>query len=281
MTVTGASSSDGSFLPTNGCTGPVAPGASCTVGVVFDPATRGAKSGTVSVTTDGGTRTVAVSGTGLQSEIGSANAVSFGEVGVTRTKRDVVAVTNGGNAPLDLTGIALGGADADQFGTDAPTTNACTTTVAIAQGGTCEVAVAFRPTTRGTKTATLTLSRADGPPKSITLTGSGGDVTRPRVTTRTPAPRANAVSPRSNVVARFSEAVQGVTGRTFVLTNLSNGRRVRAAVRNPSATRSVLNPRANLPRGTRFRASVIGGRSAVQDLNGQTLRTTRWVFRTR
>jgi hypothetical protein len=55
------------FTQTNTCGTPVPVGSTCTINVVFTPASLGSKSATLSVTSiDGGTQPVALSGTGVR-----------------------------------------------------------------------------------------------------------------------------------------------------------------------------------------------------------------------
>ncbi len=64
VTVTGTNTTD--FSATNGCTASVAPAASCTITVTFDPTTTGARSATLSISDNatGSPQTVPLSGTG-------------------------------------------------------------------------------------------------------------------------------------------------------------------------------------------------------------------------
>jgi uncharacterized repeat protein (TIGR01451 family) len=66
LTVSSATAS-GPFLVTDGCSavGPIAPAGTCAVQVAFKPTALGAATGTLTIVSDGGTKTVSLSGTGV------------------------------------------------------------------------------------------------------------------------------------------------------------------------------------------------------------------------
>jgi hypothetical protein len=87
---------------------------------------------------------------------------------------------------------------------------------------------------------------------------------------------------RTNVVARFSERVQGVSTVTAVLTNRRTGAVVRAAVTvNSAGTRVTLNPRFKLARKTVYTLTLKGGATAIRDMSGNSLAPFKTHFRTR
>jgi hypothetical protein len=109
---------------------------------------------------------------------------------------------------------------------------------------------------------------------------SGGDITAPTVTARTPAANAPGVSVGSNVTATFSEPVQGVSGSTFTL-RTSAGASVSASVSYNTTTRvATLDPTANLATSTTYTATLTGGSTAIRDIAGNPLVTTSWSFTT-
>jgi uncharacterized repeat protein (TIGR01451 family) len=67
LTVSSASVTGPFQVSNDGCSGagPIAPAGTCTVQVVFQPTALGPASGTLTITSDGGTKTVALSGTGV------------------------------------------------------------------------------------------------------------------------------------------------------------------------------------------------------------------------
>jgi hypothetical protein len=78
-----------------------------------------------------------------------------------------VTLTNTGNATLSITLISITGADPQDFSQ----TNNCGTQVNA--GAQCTIAVIFKPTRIGTRTAALTITdNASGSPQSVPLTGT-------------------------------------------------------------------------------------------------------------
>ncbi len=119
------------------------------------------------------------------------------------------------------------------------------------------------------------------PTTAISFTATP-DGTAPTVTTVSPLGGAKGVGPKANVVARFSERVQGVSTVTAVLTNRKTGVAVRTVVSvNSAGTRVTLNPRAKLVRNTVYALTLKGGSTAIRDLAGNSLATFTTHFRTR
>lgn len=279
LSVSGASTGSSQFQPTNGCSTAVAPGASCDISVAFDPSSTGAKTGTLSITSDGGNRTVSLAGSGTQSAISAASRISHGSTALGRQSGKVLRVTNGGDAAMAISGVSLAGANARDFGMGGSAVNPCRAGLTVPVGGSCRVGVTFRPRALGSRAATLRIS-ADGAQHLVALRGVGVDRTRPGIRSRSPITGATSVRRRANVSVRFAEAVRGVNRSTFTLTNRATGNKVRASVAR-TGTRFVLNPRANLASGARYTVRLVGGRSAIRDMSNNTLRSTSWGFRTR
>lgn len=131
--VTGA---DFSFVSTN-CTSSLAPGASCTVSVKFQPTVRGARSGNLSVTVAGGLLTTTLSGTGLGSNVTVTNGASnlsatYGASPAT----GVVTYNNAGNqsAVLSMSGLSAPYSVSPTTCT-APAGGSCSVTVSMSTGG--------------------------------------------------------------------------------------------------------------------------------------------------
>ncbi len=109
----------------------------------------------------------------------------------------------------------------------------------------------------------------------------GDDVRRPRVVNEFPRDGATGVSRFTDVRAHFSEAVRGVTTRSFRLRNARTGDVVAAEVfRTGRANRWVLEPDFRLARATRYVAMLRGGGDGIRDLAGNRLFNTTWSFRT-
>ncbi len=168
-TLTGAGS--GQFkVPSNGCTGAVAPGSSCEIAVVFSPLSNGAKTAALSLVTDGGNASVALSGTGTTPVVAVApTSIAFGDQPIgTASANRAVTVTNSGSAPVSIGDVSLGGAGAAHFRLGA---NTCTVGTNVSPGTSCVIQVAFSPTSAGLKAGTLNVT-ADGVVSSATLSGN-------------------------------------------------------------------------------------------------------------
>jgi hypothetical protein len=88
----------------------------------------------------------------------------------TTSAAKTVTVSNTGNASLTISGAALGGADAADY---LKAADSCSGTT-VAAGSSCSVSVAFRPTTAGTRPATLAFTdSAASSPQSVSISGSG------------------------------------------------------------------------------------------------------------
>jgi len=257
----------------------VAPGGSCTVDVKFTPTTGRADTGSLTFADSAGGHSVTLRGSGARSGFSAMNDVDLGDVGVGRTATRDVAVTNNGTAPLQLSTMTATNAAAG-YSVGPATLKPCRVGVTLAVGASCNARVTFRPKAVGVKRSTISLNAADGANASLLVVGNGRDVTRPIVLGRTPAPGAAAVSRTANITVRFSEAVKGVNATTFKIASLSSGVRRSARITH-SGNRWVLNPTATLPRGTRFRVSLVGGATAIRDAHNVALRSTSWTFRTR
>ena len=128
--------------------------------------------------------------------------------------------------------------------------------------------------------------------------GGGGDTTSPRVTSTVPKATATGVAPGANITATFSEAMDAVTtdgdpntinGSTFKLFKAGTTNLIPAVVTYDASTKkAILNPNANLQRGTRYKAAVTTG---AEDLAGNqldqdqdpsnALQQKGWSFKTR
>ena len=136
---------------------PVAPGASCTAHVRFEPQSAGPKLARMALFGDDDNGTGAIlSGEGIAAAVTLAPAsFDFGTVaaGAKSVTRDF-AVRNEGSTALDLDRAAIVGADLDQF---ALAGDECTGAT-LAPGAECLVRVRFTPDSAGAKTARLRVS---------------------------------------------------------------------------------------------------------------------------
>lgn len=171
----------GDFTRTTACA-VVAPGANCTVAVTFQPTANGARSATLTITSDDPVRptvTVQLSGTGVAPVLSlSATTLSL-STGANGSTTKSIDITNTGSAPLSLVG-----APAITFGPQTVANPVQATTLKfsathdcnnVAPGRKCRVNVTFVPGA-GAANQTFTvqmslLSNAINTPGLVTLTG--------------------------------------------------------------------------------------------------------------
>src|SRR5262249_53685846 len=156
----GSVSITGDFSQTNNCSSVLTTGASCTAQVTFSPSTAGLRSGSLNVPTDNTTLTASLSGTGGVASAALAPTVLDlgGQLVGSASAARSVTLSNTGNIPLNISGIAVTG--------DFAQTNTCG--ASLAPGVTCTIQVSFTPSTAGARTGSLVVS--DDDPTSATQT---------------------------------------------------------------------------------------------------------------
>lgn len=170
ITLTGTN--PGQFSWSTSCPSQVPVDGACTATVVFKPTATGTKLATLTIALGGGAadRTVALSGIGVRSSFSvSSTSLTFGNVarGTTSIPR-TVTIMNTGIVVLPMTSITLTGTNSGQFAR----TNNCPAQVEV--GGSCTVDVVFKPTSKGSKTATLKVTPGGGASaKTVALSGTG------------------------------------------------------------------------------------------------------------
>jgi FtsP/CotA-like multicopper oxidase with cupredoxin domain len=173
-TITGANGGD--FAQTNTCGATLAAGASCTFSVTFKPTAVGARSAALSVGTSdpvNPTVTTQLTGTGTAPVATvSSTSLSFGnQKQQTTSAPQTVTLSNTGTAPLTISSIAIGGTNAGDF--------ARTTTCGanLAAGAKCTISVTFKPTKKGARSATLTITdnsnAVANSTQNVSLSGTG------------------------------------------------------------------------------------------------------------
>ncbi len=166
------------FAPTHNCAATLAAAASCTINVTFAPTSAVASTGAVTVTSNaaGSPHAVGLSGTGTTPTPTAPVAtlaplaVDFGSVTLnTPSATRALSLSNTGNAPLNLTALNVGGANAGDYSH----THNCPVGGALAAGANCTINSRFTPTAAGARAGTLTLtSNAAGSP-AVDLKGIG------------------------------------------------------------------------------------------------------------
>ncbi|MBI2929848.1 MAG: choice-of-anchor D domain-containing protein [Verrucomicrobia bacterium] len=173
--VNSISSSSSQFLLTLGTSLPatIVPGGSLAFGMHFAPTSVGAKSGSVTVSSDDpdeSTRTVSCAGTGVVPDIDlMPTALGFGNqlLGTTSAPQ-MVTIENTGSADLHVNSLS---SSSSEF----PFSMTVSLPATIAPGGSLMFQVRFAPTTPGAKSGTVTVS-SDDPGEStrtVSCTGTG------------------------------------------------------------------------------------------------------------
>lgn len=160
----------GDFAETNNCTtAAVTPGHFCTITFKFTPTALGTRTGDITITSNLGTQTIALTGTGtgvgLSGTSLSLTGINFGNQSVNTTSAPTaVTLTNDNTTSLTVSSVAVAGTFAQ--------TNNCVGT--IAAKGTCTVNITFTPTAAGPVPGTLTITDNDTTgTQTIPLTGMG------------------------------------------------------------------------------------------------------------
>jgi hypothetical protein len=153
----------GSFqLLDEDCSGaPLMPAASCTAHVRFRPQSAGPKTARLAFFGDSeGGAMVGLSGEGVTAAVTLVpSRYDFAsQLAGTRSPTRAFAVRNDGSTPLDLDGVAIVGADLDQFALAGEECSGET----LAPGAECLVRIRFAPDSAGAKAATLRVRGESG-----------------------------------------------------------------------------------------------------------------------
>jgi len=149
------------------------PGTSYDVKVRFNPSAAGTSTGTLSITSNGGSATVNLTGVGLVAVLQTASLMDFGGVpwedllNPTNYFKDLVhTVNNEGGAVLQITGLTFG------TGTDYSLLAPTLLPINIQPGTSYDLKVRFNPTASLTRADTLQIA-SNGGTVTINLTGQG------------------------------------------------------------------------------------------------------------
>jgi len=140
--------------------------------VTFTPTAAGTRTGVLTIASSDPSSPVTVSLSGEGNATApfvqlTPTSLSFGNQLVGTSSTQGVTLTNLGNAPLTITGIAATG--------NFTQTNTCGTLPAsVLAGANCTISVTFTPTVVGTQVGALTIAdNAAGSPQSVILSGVG------------------------------------------------------------------------------------------------------------
>jgi hypothetical protein len=174
-TVTLGGANPGDFALSGTLSGTLAPAASFTVSVLFDPTTVGARGATATVTSDDpieATEDVALSGTGTAALVSVPSSIAHGSVVVNTSDDRTLTISNPGSATLTIATLGVSGAAASHYSLVSPPATPFT----IAPAATRDVSVRCTPTTVGAHDAQVDVgSDSDVPPSnpSVELTCFG------------------------------------------------------------------------------------------------------------
>ena len=257
MTVTG------SAFGISGITTPktISAGQSAQVTVTFSPTATGAVSGNISIVSNDPTNptlSVPLTGTGTAAPTGqltaSSTSLSFGSVAVGATSTQQVAITNTGNAAVQISKISPSGAGFTFSGMTAPAT------LNPSQTGT--LSVNFAPTAAGAASGSIVItSNANGSSMTISLSGTG-------------AQAGLSVTPAS---FNFGSIVEGQTkSQSFTVTNAGTAWVTIAQIAANGSGFSVsgLNTPATLAAGQSTTFTTLFAPTAAGSLSGSVVITS-------
>jgi hypothetical protein len=144
--------------------------------VTFKPTVVGGRGAALTINTSDPVNpavTSQLTGTGTAPvAVVSATSLAFGnQKQQTTSAPKAVTLSNTGTAPLTINSIAIGGTNAGDF------QQANTCGGSLAAGGNCTISVTFKPTKKGTRTATLTVTdnsnAVANSPQNVSLSGTG------------------------------------------------------------------------------------------------------------
>ncbi len=248
--------------------GSVAAGASCTVSLKFKPAVAGSASATLTFSHNASPATskLTLSGTGVAAApVASVTptALTYSQVVGSTSADQIVTVANTGQAPLLLSAVTIGGAQASEFGKAA--TSTCGASVAV--GASCTLRINFTPAAVGARKGTLSIAHnAPGSPAVVALNGTG---------TASPQP---VVSVNKNSLSFSALPLGSSATQSLIVTNSGHATLVLASLKLTGAHAADYTLGGSCAAGmnvavaqtctisVRFTATVIGTRTASLDI---------------
>jgi hypothetical protein len=184
LNVSAVTTSGGDFPLSQNCTqSPMASGGLCWIDVQFAPSSGGPRADTLTISSDdphtparldllGVGAAPAISASPLSLNAGSA------EIGSSLNAHATLVLSNTGNAPLSITGVAITGAQAADFSAG----SASCTSQPLPAGSTCSVTVTLNPRASGPRAATVSVtSNALGAPTTLVPVHGFGEFVLPAV----------------------------------------------------------------------------------------------------
>ncbi len=156
----------GDFGQTNNCGTALTPATSCAIAVTFTPTAIGARTGSLSVASNGAPLAVSLNGTGASTAptvTASPESLVFStQLVKTKSPVQTVTLTNSGASAVSVISTVLSGDFA----------KAGTCPKSLSAGKSCTLKVTFTPTAAGTRTGALTFNVSSGS-VTVALTGTG------------------------------------------------------------------------------------------------------------
>jgi hypothetical protein len=200
VTLTG----DSSLTVINNCTSPVAPGGTCGVGATFAPTSVGTFTGTLTIVSSIGTRTLSISATSIapysQPILNAPSPILFPDTSTGSSSPLTYTLSNLSTATASFTvsSVTIAGSNPGDFSQ----TNTCTAASPLAPGASCSITVTFTPQALGTRAATLNINGPTGAEVQSSLTGTGvTTVTKYALTTSVTGPGTITQSPTGTSLA--------------------------------------------------------------------------------
>jgi len=179
----------GGTSPCGTATPTILAGTNCTVTVTFNPATTGAKSASLDITSDDPDENpvnISLTGNGTPTPVPDIAvtdsvapagdlAVDFGSVQAGSSAYQTVTVTNNGNADLSFTGIAQANTLAEPFGISGDSCSG----VPLSPAANCTVLVRFTPSAAGPYNDSFEIASNDPDEATVTITVSGTGTVAP------------------------------------------------------------------------------------------------------
>jgi len=180
-TITGMNSSDFSITG-DSCHAPTVlqTGTSCSVLISFTPSAAGVRSAALTITDNGSpaTESASLSGTGLAPAPAVTlipGSLDFGTATQGTSTSLNISVKNSGTAALHISGVVIGGADANDFSSSSLTCNA-----AISINSSCTITVTFTPLAPGVRSTTITITDdASDSPQTVQVKGNASPAFTP------------------------------------------------------------------------------------------------------
>jgi sugar lactone lactonase YvrE len=156
----------GDFAQSNNCGAALAPGKLCSIAVTFTPAASGARTGTLSITSNAALQTVTLSGIGASAALNvtvAPESLAFPTQLVNvKSAAQTVTLANSGPKAVSLTSAIVTG--------DFAKTGRCP--ASLGAGKSCTLYLTFTPTAAGIRTGALTFALSSST-LTVALTGTG------------------------------------------------------------------------------------------------------------